>query len=118
MVVYLVHRECYERALEIREKIYGHKHPSVAMVLGNLGNLWKMKGDKAKAISHYQEALAIQEEFLGPNNLKVSHHFVIRTQILQYPMLGGYVSKPEQAVPELESCFVLRVVKAYPNFDF
>ena len=78
MVVYLLYRECYEQSLEIHEKFYGHKHPSVASVLGNLGNLWEKEGDKAKAISHYQEALAIQEEIHGPNHLKVSHHSVIR----------------------------------------
>ena len=106
MVVYLLHRECYERALEICEKLYGNKHPSVATVLVNLGNLWKKEGDKAKAISHYQEALAIQEEIHEPNLLKVSHHSVIRILMLQYQMLGGYVSKPEQAGSNLENCFV------------
>ena len=106
MVVYLFHRECFERALEIHEKLRGHKHPSVAEVLGNLGTLWKMEGDKAKAISHYQEGLAIEEEIHGPNDLKVSCHSVIGILILQYPMLGRYVSKPEQAVSDLESCFV------------
>ena len=89
MVVYLLHRKYYERALEIYEKLRGHKHPSVAMVLMNLGVLWRMKGDKAKAISLYQEALAI-EEMLGPNHLQVSYH-----SCYKYPMLGRYVSKPE-----------------------
>ena len=88
MVVCLLHRECFERALKIHEKLYGHKHPSVATVLGNLGNLWEKEGDKAKAISLYQEALAIQEEIHGPNHLKVSHQSVIRISVLQYPMLG------------------------------
>ena len=78
MLVYLLHRECYERALEICEKLRGPKHPLVAIVLVNLGIIWKEEGDKAKAISHYQEALAIQEEILGPNHLKVSYHSVIR----------------------------------------
>ena len=83
MVVYLLHRECFERALEIREKFYGHQHQSVAWMLVNLGSLWMKKGDKAKAISHYQEALAIQEETIGPNHLKVSYHSLIRILKLQ-----------------------------------
>ena len=95
MVVYLFHRECCEHALEIYEKLRGHKHPSVAMVLMNLGSLWRMKGDKAKAIRHYQEVLAIQEEILGPNDLRVSNYSVIGILISQYLMLGRYVSKPE-----------------------
>ena len=104
--MYLLHRECYEQSLEIHEKFYGHKHPSVASVLGNLGNLWKIKGDKAKAISHYQKVLAIQEEILGPDHLKVCYHSVIGILLLQCPMLGRYISKPGQAVPDLENCFV------------
>ena len=81
MVVIFLHREHYERSLTIRERFYGRKHPSVATVLGNLGNLWEKEGYKAKAISHYQEALAIQEEIHGPNHLKVSHHSVIRITV-------------------------------------
>ena len=72
MVVIFLHREYYERSLKIREKFYGRKHASVATVLGNLAILWEKEGDKAKAISHYQEILAIQEEILGPNHLEVS----------------------------------------------
>ena len=106
MVVIFLHREYYERSLKVHEKFYGRKHPSVASVLGNLGNLWKMKGDKTKAISHYQEVLAIQEEILGPDHLKVCHHSVIGILMLQCPMLRRYVSKPEQAVPDLENPFV------------
>ena len=83
MVVYLLHRESFEHALEIHDKLRGHKHPSVAAVLVNLGNIWKTKGDKDKALSHYQEALAIREEILGPNHWKVSHHSVIRILMLQ-----------------------------------
>ena len=103
MVVYLFHREYYERALEIFEKFYGHKHPSVASVLGNLGNVCEKEGDKTKAISHYEEALAIQEEIHGPNHLKVSHHSVIRISILTARQI---CHKPEQAGSDLESCFV------------
>ena len=55
MVVYLLHRECFERALEIYEELYGHKHPSVAGMLLNLGNLLITERDKAKAISHYRK---------------------------------------------------------------
>ena len=93
MVVYLLHRKYYERALEIYEKLYGHNHTSVATVLVNLGSLWRMKGEnlrnlsekeevKAKAISLYRDALAIQEEVLGRNHLSVSHHSVIRILVL------------------------------------
>ena len=81
-VVYLLHRECYERALEIYKKVCGHEHPSVAMVLINLGSLWKEEGDKAKAVILYLEALTIQQDVLGHNHLEVSHHSLIKILML------------------------------------
>ena len=92
MVVYLLHRKCFEHALEIFEKFYGHKHPSVAFVLGNLGVLCEKEGDKAKAISHYQESLAIKEKMLGPNHRKVSYHSVLRNLMLQIKSLSSHLS--------------------------
>ena len=82
MYMYLVHRECYEHALNIYVKLYGYKHIRVAEVLGNLGNIWADAGDKPKAVSLYLEQLAIKEEIIGPNSLDVSYQFVIR--ILMY----------------------------------
>ena len=52
-------------------------------MLHNLGAMWKEAGEITKAISHYQEALAIQEEIYGDKHHAVSHHFAIRIQILQ-----------------------------------
>ena len=71
--MHLLHRECYEHALEIHEKLHGHKHPLIAAVLANLGVTWKYAGNKAKAVSLHQKALAIQEELYGPNHLEVSN---------------------------------------------
>ena len=76
--MYLLHRERYEHALEIHEKLHGHKHPLIAAVLTNLGVTWKYAGNKAKAVSLYQEALAIQEELYGPNHLEVSHWKIVQ----------------------------------------
>ena len=42
-------------------------------MLENLGVTWKYAGNNTKAISLYQEALAIQEELYGPNHLEVSN---------------------------------------------
>ena len=64
VVVYLLRREYYECALEIYEKLRGHKHPSVAKVLMNLGNIWEGEADKAKAISLYQEHWLSKKRFL------------------------------------------------------
>ena len=76
--MYLLHRECYEHALEIHEKLHGHKHPLIAAVLANLGVTWKYAGNKAKAVSLHQKALAIQEELYGPNHLEVSHWKIVQ----------------------------------------
>ena len=84
-VVYLFHRKYYEHALKIGEKLHGHKHPSVAVVLHNLGGLWEKAGEITKAISHYQEALAIEEEIYGDTHHTVSQHFAIGYKVL---MLG------------------------------
>ena len=75
--VYLLHRECYEHALEIHEKLHGHKHPLIAAVLANLGVTWKYAGNNTKAVSLYQEALAIQKDLHGPNHLEVSHWKIV-----------------------------------------
>ena len=69
----LLPRKCYEHALEIYEKLHGHKHNLIAAVLANLGVTWKYAGNNTKAVSLYQEALAIQEELYGSNHLEVSH---------------------------------------------
>ena len=85
IVVHLLHRECYEHALKIHEKLHGHKHPLIAAVLANLGVTWKYAGNKAKAVSLYQKALAIQEELYGPNHLEVSHWKIVQKLFtLQY----------------------------------
>ena len=81
--MYLVHRECYEHALNIFVKLFGPKHIRVAQVLVNLGNILENVGMEPEAINLYQEALAIEEEIFGPNSLDVSYHFGFR--ILIYP---------------------------------
>lgn len=88
------YRECLENALDIREELDGPKHPSVAVVLGSLGDMWDDAGNKSEAINFYQKALAIEKEVYGPNHLEVSYHSVIRILLLQkYLMLGTCFSK-------------------------
>ena len=86
--MYLVHRECYEHALNIFVKLFGPKDIRVAQVLVSLGNILENVGMEPEAIILYQEALAIEEvaieeEIFGPNSLNVSYHFGFR--ILIYP---------------------------------
>ena len=72
-VLFNLYRECYERALQIFQQAYGHKHSAVAAVLNNLGNIWNDLGDPAKSKELYEEALAIWEELYGPDHPEVSH---------------------------------------------
>ncbi|MGB7846460.1 MAG: FxSxx-COOH system tetratricopeptide repeat protein [Candidatus Acidiferrum sp.] len=58
----------YQRALAIREKTLGPKHPDVATSLNNLATLYRSQGKYAEAEPRYQRALAIWEEALGPEH--------------------------------------------------
>jgi CHAT domain-containing protein/Flp pilus assembly protein TadD len=54
-----------ERALAIREKVFGNEDPAVAKLLNNLGAVYDAQGDYARAESSYLRALAIQEKALN-----------------------------------------------------
>jgi len=54
-----------QRALAIREKVYGLEHPEVAASLNNLALLYETLNDYAHAESLYQRSLAIKEKVLG-----------------------------------------------------
>ncbi len=54
-----------ERALAIREKALGPKHPDVAQSLNNLAVLYANLGDYARAEPLYQRALAIGGKTVG-----------------------------------------------------
>ena len=56
----------FERALEIRERIFGPDHRDVADVLNSLAILYYYKGDYVRAEPLCQRALIIREKALGP----------------------------------------------------
>ncbi|HMW02784.1 MAG TPA: DUF2225 domain-containing protein, partial [Acidobacteriota bacterium] len=57
-----------QRALTIREKLFGADHPEVAQCLNNLAWVYHRKGDDQKAKSFFQQALAIWEKAFGPDH--------------------------------------------------
>lgn len=61
-------RQQLERALRIREEVFGPNHPDVAITLGNLGNVLLALGDREGARDHLQRALAIFEAAYGRND--------------------------------------------------
>jgi tetratricopeptide (TPR) repeat protein len=65
-------RALLERALAIKEAVYGPDHPSVAVTLTNLGNAYQELGDRPRAIQLYERALAIDEAGYGPDHPNVA----------------------------------------------
>ena len=66
--------EYYQKALKIRKKIFGIKHPDTATSYNNIGSIYYNQGDYAKALEYYQKALEIFEKVLGtdhPNTILV-----------------------------------------------
>src|SRR3712207_7795624 len=55
-------RSLYERALAIREKVYGEEHPDTAQSLNNLAALLSDQGSYQEARPLYERALARSEE--------------------------------------------------------
>jgi DNA-binding winged helix-turn-helix (wHTH) protein/tetratricopeptide (TPR) repeat protein len=65
---YSVARPLLERALAIREKVLGPKHPVTAKALNNLAYLLQAQGDLWAARPLCERALAIREKVLGPEH--------------------------------------------------
>ena len=62
----------FERALAIRERALGTKHPDVAISLNNLAVFYGEEGQYAEAEPLFRRALAIQEKTLGPEHPHVA----------------------------------------------
>jgi tetratricopeptide (TPR) repeat protein len=77
--------EYYNRALAIREKVFGTEHPDVATSYNNIGNIYYSQGDYEKAQEYLKKALAIFEKVLGtehPNVAQLYNNigFIYRSQ--------------------------------------
>jgi tetratricopeptide (TPR) repeat protein len=68
LAAYAQARPLFERALAIREKLFGPEDPETASSLTNLGYLLRAQGDLAGARSNYERALAINEKALGSDH--------------------------------------------------
>jgi tetratricopeptide (TPR) repeat protein len=67
-----------ERALEIRERVFGPDHPAVAEVLAARAQLLTMSGEFAAAVTDARRALAIDETALGvETSAAAGLHFTI-----------------------------------------
>jgi Tfp pilus assembly protein PilF len=61
-------RGSQQRALAIKQTVYGPEHPQVAITLGNLGIVQQQLGELEAAREGAVRALAIFERFLGPEH--------------------------------------------------
>lgn len=69
--------ENYNRALEIRLKIFGEEHPDTATTYNDIGSVYNSKGDYAKAFDNCNRALKIRLKTVrDPNRLTAggAHH--------------------------------------------
>jgi tetratricopeptide (TPR) repeat protein len=64
--------ELHERALAIKERLFGANHPAVGVTLVNLANAENSRGDSARTEQLYRRALAIFESELGPQHPSVA----------------------------------------------
>lgn len=83
LAAYAQARPLFERALAIREKMLGPKHPDVANILNNLALLLSNHGDFAVARPLHERALAIHEKALGPEHPNVATSLNNLAQLLQ-----------------------------------
>jgi tetratricopeptide (TPR) repeat protein len=61
-------RPLFERALAIREKVFGPEHPGTAASLNNLAGLLQDRGDLVGARALLERALVINEKVFGPQD--------------------------------------------------
>jgi tetratricopeptide (TPR) repeat protein len=68
LAAYATARPLFERALGIREKMFGPEHPDTATSLNNLAVLLQSQGELAAARPLYERALAIREKSFSPEH--------------------------------------------------
>ena len=59
----------FERALEIRERVFGREHPDTALSMNDMGAVLRTQGEYERAREYHEQALAIRERVLGREHL-------------------------------------------------
>ena len=57
--------EMFKQSLEMRRQLFGQVHPSIALTLGELGKLYKEKGDFENSATYYSQALDMLHRLHG-----------------------------------------------------
>ncbi len=55
----------YRRALHLVQQDRGHRHPLVAQILNNMGELYREQNSLDEALRYHEQALAIRQQVLG-----------------------------------------------------
>jgi tetratricopeptide (TPR) repeat protein len=64
--------ECCDKALAIREKIYGKEHYDTALSCTKLGEIYEIQGNYTKSLKKHLKALSIFEKVLGKEHLDIA----------------------------------------------
>ena len=67
--------EYYEKALEILKAVHGEQHPDMASIYNEIGGIYYMQGEYARALEYLQKALEIYRAVLGEQ-----HPYTIQTK--------------------------------------
>ncbi len=62
----------WKKALELGQREFGPEHPSTAMLLNDLAELYRLQGKYAEAEPLVKRSLAIREKALGPDHPDVA----------------------------------------------
>jgi tetratricopeptide (TPR) repeat protein len=62
----------YNNSLDIKLKIHGKNHPSIAVLYNNIGALLKSKGKYEKALIYYYKCLEIESNIFGDYNSDIA----------------------------------------------
>ena len=66
----------YQRALEIRTRVFGSEHPDVAKSRNGIGNVLKRMGKPEEALVQYQKALEVFLALFGQEHPSVATSYV------------------------------------------
>ena len=58
----------WHKSLAIKVKLLGHDHPNTAMTYGNIGLVYSLMGNSAKAIEYLQHDLEIKLKVYGDDH--------------------------------------------------
>ncbi|PQE13523.1 nb-arc and tpr domain protein [Rutstroemia sp. NJR-2017a WRK4] len=63
--------QMYQRALQVKEKIWGPEHTSTLKTVANLGNLYRRQSKLVDAEQMYQRALQGYKKVVGPEHISI-----------------------------------------------